>query len=87
MEEELKRPIRTCYYFGRDLLHTNCAKNANRAVMFAVDHMQKDHYGASVAEVYDETDGTLHCVLKNERKDGLLQMRIIYKREVEDDTQ
>lgn len=74
------RPVITVYYFGKNVVRINRAKYPNNAVYLCVNHMQLNDYDASVAEVYD--DKTLHAVIKNVRKGGLLTMQILYKREV-----
>lgn len=76
-----KFKIKTTFYKGRTLLKVNHAKYANAAVMRAVGHMQTNHYGATVAEVYDEYSGELHAVLTR----SISGMRIIFKRDVQDD--
>lgn len=76
-----KFQIKTTFYNGRNLLKVNHAKHANAAVVRAVGHMQTNHYGATVAEVYDESTGELHAVLTRSMKG----MRIVFKRDVEED--
>ena len=58
------RPIKTSFYLGKDTVHVNSSTDANRAVAQCVAHMQVNHYGATVAEVYDHTTGELHAVVK-----------------------
>lgn len=60
------------------IIRKNYSTNANRAVQHAVGHMQENDYGATVAEVYDEYDGTLHAQLVF---DLVGDMRIAYKRD------
>lgn len=73
--------IKTTFYKGKTLLKINHAKHANAAVVRAVGHMQTNHYGATVAEVYDEQTGELHAVLTR----SISGMKIVFKREVEGD--
>lgn len=72
------RTIQTTYYGGKSVVKNNTAVHANTAVLRCVDHMQLDHYSASVAEVFDHTTGTLHAVIKRNIK-GIV---IVFKREV-----
>jgi hypothetical protein len=58
---ETTRPIKTKYYAGKELLRTNSSTDANRAIAQCVYHMQVNHYGSNVAEVYDDTSGQLHA--------------------------
>jgi hypothetical protein len=55
--------IKTVFYRGKVEIKTNRAKHANSAVLRAVDHMQLNSYGATVAEVYDEETAELHAVV------------------------
>lgn len=64
----MARSIQTTYYsrgIGRSKqeVKVNLAKHARTAVLNAIDHMQMDHYGAAVAEVYDLETGELHAVI------------------------
>ena len=74
-----KFQIKTTFYRGKTLLKINHAKHSNAAVMRAVGHMQTNHYGATVAEVYDEYSGELHAVLTR----SISGMRIVFKRDVQ----
>jgi triacylglycerol esterase/lipase EstA (alpha/beta hydrolase family) len=76
-----KYKIKTTFYNGRNLIRVNHAKHSNAAVVRAVDHMQTNHYGATVAEVYDEQSGELHAVLTR----SISGMKIVFKREIEGD--
>lgn len=78
--KDLHRTIRTTYYFGKDIVKHNTAMHANRAVLHCVNHMQMNTYDATHAEVYDEADGTLHCVIT--RAKGARTITILYKRPV-----
>jgi hypothetical protein len=76
-----KYQIKTTFYQGKNLIRVNHAKFANAAVIRAVGHMQTNHYGATVAEVYDEQTGELHAVLTR----SVSGMKILFKREIEGD--
>lgn len=77
------RPIRTVYYSDH---RANVVEKVNRgihartAVPRAVDHMQLDHYGAVLCEVYDDQTGVLHAVLKHSLEKGAIH--ILFQREV-----
>jgi hypothetical protein len=78
-----KRPIITTFYADRackKLVRANHAKWANKAVLNCGDHMQLNHYGALVAEVYDTVTGTLHAVVSY--KVGVIE--ILYRRAVKE---
>jgi hypothetical protein len=80
-EVQSSRPIMTVYYtHSKVVIRTNRAAHADSAVMHAVNHMQHDHYGADVCEVFDSTTGELHAVLKR----TVMEMRIIFKRDPRD---
>lgn len=72
------RTIQTTYYAGKHVVKNNTAVHSNTAVLRCVDHMQLDHYEASVAEVFDNDTGTLHAVIKRNTK-GIV---IVFKRDV-----
>ena len=74
-------PIKTVYYFRGKVLKINHALYANNAVPQCVYHMQLNRYAASTAEVFDETDGTLHAVIKR-GMGGMIT--IVFKREVKE---
>ncbi len=78
------RPIVTHYYHAnKSLIKSNRAMHSNSAVLNCVNHMQLNHYDASVAEVFDETNGVLHAVVKRGWiRDGKIQ--ILFKREVKE---
>lgn len=75
------RSITTSYYRGRELVKTNYAVHANRAVLRCVDHLQLNSYHATHAEVFDSLDGVLHAVTKR-RLNG--DIEILFKREVKE---
>jgi len=47
------------------------AKYASRAVPSDVMHMQFDDYAATVCQVWDETDGKLHAIIKRNVKGNI----------------
>jgi len=59
------RPIVTNYYgtSGKTLLWYNRAKDAGRAMDLAFSHMRQNHYGAFVAEIFNEETGELFGVI------------------------
>lgn len=80
------RPVITTYYEdtkGKKLIRANNAKWANRAVLNAINHMQLNHYGAAVAEVYDAVSAELHAIIVRRVTQGKIE--IVYKREVKED--
>lgn len=77
------RQIHTTYYFRKDVVKVNSAKYANNAVLSCVDHMQHNHYGASLAEVYDAHSGVLHAVVKRDM--GSSTIHILFKRDVKEE--
>lgn len=56
--------IKTVYHIRGKKPRIVRSKNANRAVMQCVGHMQINHYGSHLAEVYDEDTGERHCCVK-----------------------
>lgn len=58
------RPIKTMYYSGREVKHTNSSNDANKAVGQCVVYMQVNYYGAMSAEVFDNETGELHAVVR-----------------------
>lgn len=75
----MTRNIQTTFYVGKKVVKNNTAMYANSAVLRCVDHMQTNHYHASVAEVFDNDTGELHAVIKRNIK-GIV---IVFKREVQ----
>ena len=73
--------IKTIYYRRGDEPKINKSKNANRAVTTCVAHMQINHYGAHLAEVFDVGTGELHAVIKRNVKGDL---HIYLKRDARD---
>lgn len=81
--ERAKRPVQTVYYFVEAVVKINYAAHSNTAVLRAVDHMQLNHYGATVAEVFDNTTGTLHAVVtRSFELPGKIE--IVFRREVQE---
>lgn len=79
-----ERPIRTVYYSdsrARVVEKVSRGKFARTAVPRAVDHMQVNHYSAILCEVYDDTTGVLHAVIKRSIARG--EIHILYQREVQ----
>mgnify|MGYP003575880546 CR=1 FL=1 len=75
------RTIKTVFYYGKQVVKTNKASHANRAVLHCVNHMQLNTYEATHAEVYDEETGVLHAVIRRTIKG----IAILYKREVREE--
>lgn len=78
------RTIRTDYYCGSQLVKSTSSVWANNASVNAVNHLQKNDYGATSVEVFDEVDGTLHAVLTRtvNKATGLVTIITAYKREI-----
>ena len=75
----MSRVIKTTYYnHKRQPVQNNSSTDANRAVAQCVLHMQINHYGASVAEVYDGQSGELHAVVARSKGGNIA---ITYKRD------
>lgn len=81
MNESPKRPIKTVYYFGSRAVKITRAKHANSAVPRCVDHLQLNHYNATLAEVYDDVNAELHAVVTRSVKGTI---KIVFKREVKE---
>lgn len=78
----MKRPIRTDFYQGKNLIHSNHARWANNATPQALKYLQVQHYQATHCEVYDVENGILHAVLRY--RIGENKIEVIYKREVKE---
>lgn len=76
----LIRTIQTVYKRGNRVVKINTASYANNAVLNCVHHMQHDHYGATLAEVYDSHTGVLHAVVVRTLKG----MHIVFKRDIKE---
>lgn len=75
-------PIRTVFYHKDAAVKTNHAMWANNAVPNAIRHMQINQYDATHCEVYDQTSGELHAVIKAHI--GSNRIEILFKRTVEE---
>lgn len=73
------RQIKTVFYRGKEVVHTNRAVHANSAVLNCVNHLQFNRYEATTAEVFDEMSGELHAVFR--RPVNGEQIVIVFKRE------
>lgn len=85
--EKRPRPIRSVYYSdrqGRVVEKVNRSAHARTAVPNAIGHMQLDHYGAMLCEVYDDTTAELHAVIRRDfkRGKGKPKIEILYSRPV-----
>jgi hypothetical protein len=76
-------PIHTHYFThaGGRAVRINRAGSALRAVPLCVEHMQLNHYEATVAEVFDTRGGVLHAVIRRTVEGNI---RIVFKREVKE---
>lgn len=78
----MSRVIKTKYWVDyrareEDTIRVNSSTNANQAVATCILHMQIDHYGAALAEVWDDETGALHAVIKRKANGNI---EIVYKR-------
>lgn len=73
------RPIKSVYYFRREIVRKNSASNPLRCTSRCVEHLRLDSYGATHVEVFDETTGTLHAVVKRDMQGNI---HILYEREL-----
>lgn len=73
------RVIETIYYRGARVLKRNFAAYENNAVVRCVDHMQRNNYQATVAEVFNNRTGELHAVVKASHTAGQPSIAIIFK--------
>lgn len=71
-------PIKTVYHDPHEPVRVNRSRDANRAVAQCVYHMQVNHYGATVAEVYDTYTGELHAQV---RRYASGDIKIVYQRD------
>jgi len=78
--EHSTRNIQTNYSYRGEIVKINKASNANTAVLRAIDHMQMNHYGASLAEIIDNITGDLHAVIHHNVAG---KITILFKREIE----
>jgi hypothetical protein len=73
------RTITTSFYRRKELVHTNWAVHANRAVLRCVHWLQVNAYEATHAEIFDSGNGELHAVIKRHMNSDI---EILFKREV-----
>ena len=76
------RVIETIYYRGNAVVKRNLAAYANNGVVRCVDHMQRNSYQATVAEVFNNRTGKLHAVVRSSIAKGEPGIVIIFKSEV-----
>jgi hypothetical protein len=62
------RNIQTDYYFNDNLIRSNFAKYASKAVPTAVNHMQLNHYGAVITY---SVVGKMEIIFKRTVKEGV----------------
>ena len=72
------RPIVCQYLNGHKETKRTRARYASNAVPTAVMHMQFDDYDALVCQIWDETNGELHAVIKRTVKGSI---SILFKRQ------
>jgi hypothetical protein len=78
------RPIITTYYEdfqAKKLVKKTYSVHANTASKNCFHHMQMNHYGAVIAEIFDGRTGTLHDVIKR-KING--EVRSIPQREIKE---
>jgi hypothetical protein len=78
---ETTRNIQTVYYLNGKVVKVNYASHRNSAVLRCIDHLQLNHYGATVAEIIDTRTHVLQNVIR--RYVGTDEIKIVYKCEVE----
>lgn len=71
-----KLNIVTTFTFKRNILKINRSLHVDKAILNAVDHMQKNHYSASIAEVHNGETGELYAVVTR-RMNG--EIRVHYE--------
>lgn len=73
------RNIKTHYFdHKRETLKVNSSSDANHAVATCVLHMQINRYGATSAQVYDDSNGELHADIRRHQSGTIT---IQYKRD------
>lgn len=77
----VERSIRTIYYQGKRIVKITRSRYAFTAVPRCISHMQVNEYSATLAEVFDLTNGDLHAVIRRYMSG---EIRIIFKREVKE---
>lgn len=70
-------PIKSVYYQGREVVKKNSSSNPLRCASRCLEHLRLNSYEATHAEVFDETTGTLHAVLKRDVKGNI---HVLYER-------
>ena len=77
------RNIKTVYYSGvsklSNVVKTTASTYAFNAVPNCIKHMQTNEYQATLCEVFDESNGQLHAVIKRNVRG---EIHILFKREV-----
>lgn len=76
------RVIETIYCRGKLVVKRNLAAYANSGVLRCVDHMQRNSYQATVAEVFNNRTGKLHAVVRSSLINGEPSIVIVFKSEV-----
>jgi len=75
------RNIKTVYYSGvsklSNVVKTTASMYAFNAVPNAIARLSDNQYNATLCEIYDETNGVLHAVIKR-RVSGALE--VLFKR-------
>lgn len=59
-------PIKSVYYFGKNIVRKNSSSNPLRSVGRCVQHLRLNSYEATHAEIFDELRGVLHAVIKRD---------------------
>ncbi len=75
--------VTTYYNRNGEIVKTNRAKHPRTASTSAFDHLQMDHYDASVASVHDDNMGELHVILKRDLHGNI---RTLFKRDAKTPT-
>ncbi len=70
------RNIITRYYFRREERKINRSIHVDKAILNCIDHLAKNHYQASIAEILDEGTGKLHAVITRNMRG---KITIVYK--------
>lgn len=80
MAAEGTRPIKSIYYNGKEVVKRNSSSNPLRCVSRCIEHMRLNSYHSTHAEVFDETSGVLHAVVKSDVKGNI---HILYERKLQ----
>ena len=72
----MKLNIITTFTFRREIKKVNRSYHIDKAILNAIDHLQKNHYRASIAEIHHGETGKLYAVITRNIKG---QINIIYK--------